>query len=73
MVLKKLKPNLKFSNIQTEGVYDDYDLFSLFDDEKQKYNLKISLDDSEGILKKNQQHLKIQNVLIYHFFLITVK
>ena len=58
MVLKKLKPNLKFSNIQTEGVYDDYDLFSLFDDEKQKYNLKISLDDSEGILKKESTALK---------------
>ena len=58
MVLKKLKPNLKFSDIQTEGVYDDYDLFSLLDDQKQKYNLKISLDDSEDILKKESTALK---------------
>ena len=58
IVLKKLRPNLKFSDVQMQGVHDDYDLFSLFDDKKQKYNLKISLDDSEGILKKESTALK---------------
>jgi hypothetical protein len=58
LVLKKIKPKLKVTSIEIEGVFDDFDLFSVVDEEGQRYNLKISLDDSEGILKHEATALK---------------
>ena len=51
-VIKKIKPNLVVSNISVGDVKDYYDVFIIKDDEKKTFKLKISLDDSQEVLKK---------------------
>jgi len=51
-VIKKIKPNLGISNISVGDIKDYYDVFIIKDDNKKTFKLKISLDDSQQVLKK---------------------
>ena len=51
-VLKRIKPDLILSDITVGEIKDHYDVFFLKDDKGNIFKLKISLDDSYGILKK---------------------
>ena len=51
-VIKKIKPNLVVSNISVGDIKDYYDIFIIKDDKKKTFKLKISLDDSQKVLKK---------------------
>ncbi len=57
-VLKKLDAKLEPKNISLLGIYDNFDLFSFYGEENQRMNLKISLSDPEGILKREASSLK---------------
>ena len=57
-VLKKLKPRLRAEDVGLIGVYDNFDLFSFKNQKKENMNLKISLSDPEGVLKKEATVLK---------------
>ena len=70
-VLSKFKPDLKLKKINILGVFDNFDLFSVYDELDQKYTLKISLDDSDKVLKrestflKSHKHLNVPLILDY--------
>ena len=51
-VIKKIKPNWVVSDIMVGDIKDYYDIFIIRDDKKRTFKLKISLDDSQGVLKK---------------------
>lgn len=51
-VIKRIKPNLILSDITVGEIKDHYDVFLLKDDKGNIFKLKISLDDSYGVLKK---------------------
>ncbi len=51
-VIKRIKPDLILSDIKVGEIKDHYDVFFLEDDKGDIFKLKISLDDSYGILKK---------------------
>ncbi len=51
-VIKRIKPNLVLSDITVGCIKDHYDVFVLRDDGGSIFKLKISLDDSYGVLKK---------------------
>lgn len=51
-VIKRIKPNLILSDIKVGEIKDHYDVFFLEDNRGDIFKLKISLDDSYGILKK---------------------
>lgn len=51
-VIKRIKPDLILSDIAIGEIKDHYDVFILKDDKGDIFKLKISLDDSYGILKK---------------------
>ena len=62
-VLSKFKPDLKLKKINILGVFDNFDLFSVYDELDQKYTLKISLDDSDKVLKRESTFLKSHKYL----------
>jgi len=51
-VIKRIKPDLILSDIAVGEIKDHYDVFLLKDHKGDIFKLKISLDDSYGILKK---------------------
>ena len=57
-VLSKLKPRFKLEEIFLVGVFDHFDLFAATNHRKEKFNLKISLSDTEKVLKKEVTALK---------------
>ena len=57
-VLKKIKSNFVVSNIEVGEIKDYYDVFMIKDDKKKTFKLKISLDDSQGVLKKEYNGTK---------------
>jgi hypothetical protein len=57
-VIKKIKSNLVISDITVGGIKDYYDVFLIKDDKKRTFKLKISLDDSQEVLKKEYNGTK---------------
>ena len=57
-VIEKVEPKLEIINISVDKINDNYDTFSIIDKNQEKYKLKISLDDSDGILKKEASVIK---------------
>ena len=57
-VMEKVEPKLEIENIYVGQINDNYDLFNIDGRDKKKYKLKISLDDSDGILKKEASIVK---------------
>ena len=51
-VIGKVDPELEVTNISLGKINDNYDIFIITDKNQINYKLKISLDDSDGILKK---------------------
>ena len=57
-VIGKIDPKLNVSNISLGKINDNYDVFTITDTNRKNYKLKISLDDSDGILKKEASVIK---------------
>ena len=57
-VIGEIAPDLDVSAISIGKIQDNYDVFLLKDKNKSEYRLKISLDDSDGILKKEASMIK---------------
>lgn len=57
-VIEKIDPKLNVSNISLGKINDNYDVFTITDTNRKNYKLKISLDDSDGILKKEASVIK---------------
>jgi hypothetical protein len=57
-VLSKFKPRFKLDQASFLGVFDHFDLFEVINNKKEKFDLKISLSDTEGVLKKEVTALK---------------
>ena len=57
-VIKRIKPDLQVSEITVGSIKNHYDIFILKDNFGKIYKLKISLDDSEGVLKKESNVIK---------------
>ena len=57
-VIEKIAPKLNVSNISLGKINDNYDVFTIIDTNRKNYKLKISLDDSDGILKKEGSVIK---------------
>jgi len=57
-VVKRIKPNLQVLEIIVGAIKNDYDVFVLKDNIGKIYKLKISLDDSEGVLKKESNVIR---------------
>ena len=57
-VLQKFNPDLEIESINILGVLDDYDLFSVYNKQNEKFTLKISLDESDKVLKKESSFLR---------------
>jgi len=51
-IIEKIDPKLDVANISLGKINDNYDVFTITDTDQNNYKLKISLDDSDGILKK---------------------
>lgn len=57
-VIEKIDPKLDVTNISLGKINDNYDVFTITDTNRKNYKLKISLDDSDGILKKEASVIK---------------
>lgn len=57
-VIEKINPKIKVKDISIGKIEDNYDVFLIKDQNKNNFNLKISLDDSEGILRKEANIIK---------------
>ena len=57
-VVQKVSPNLDINQISIGKIEDNYDVFSLVDADQKNYRLKISLDDSDGVLKREANIVK---------------
>jgi len=57
-VIEKVDPKLDIANISLGKINDNYDVFTITDTNQKNYKLKISLDDSDGILKKEASVVK---------------
>tara|TARA_R100001509_G_scaffold113152_1_gene68521 strand:+ start:5470 stop:6534 length:1065 start_codon:yes stop_codon:yes gene_type:complete len=57
-VIEKVDSKLDVTNISLGEIKDNYDVFTITDINQKKYKLKISLDDSDGILKKEASVIK---------------
>ena len=57
-VVEKINSNLEIDQISVGAIEDNYDVFLITDKNKKSYKLKISLDDSDGILKKEANFIK---------------
>lgn len=57
-VIKRIKPNLQVLEITVGSIKNHYDVFILKDNFNRTFKLKISLDDSEGMLKKESNVVK---------------
>tara|TARA_R110002020_G_scaffold70186_2_gene182226 strand:+ start:15111 stop:16175 length:1065 start_codon:yes stop_codon:yes gene_type:complete len=57
-VVEKINPSLEIDDIAVGKIEDNYDVFSIKDKNKNNYKLKISLDDSDGTLKKEANIIK---------------
>ena len=57
-VIEKVDPKLDIANISLGKIHDNYDVFTITDTNRKNYKLKISLDDSDGILKKEASVVK---------------
>jgi len=51
-VIAKINSKIKVADISIGKIEDNYDVFFIKDENKNNFKLKISLDDSDGILKK---------------------
>jgi hypothetical protein len=51
-VIEKVDSKLNVTDISLGEINDNYDVFTITDTNQKKYKLKISLDDSDGVLKK---------------------
>ncbi len=58
ITLNKFFPDFSIKKIDILNVFDHYDLFSVYNEDNQKFTLKISLDDFENVLKKESSFLK---------------
>jgi len=56
--LEKLRPNFKLEKISLASVEDHFDVFVLQNTEGEKFKLKISLSDSEKVLKRESTALR---------------
>ena len=57
-VLEKFKPNFKLEQIRLADVTDHFDVFILQNSEREKFKLKISLSDTQKVLKKEVTALR---------------
>ena len=57
-VIEKVDPKLDIANISLGKINDNYDVFTITDTNRKNYKLKISLDDSDGVLKKEASVVK---------------
>ena len=57
-VIEKVDSKLDVTDISLGAVNDNYDVFIITDTDQKKYKLKISLDDSDGVLKKEASVVK---------------
>lgn len=57
-VIKRIKPDLQVLEITVGSIKNHYDVFILKDNFNRTFKLKISLDDSEGVLKKESNVVK---------------
>lgn len=51
-VIENIDPRLNVKEISVSEINDNYDVFTFSDQSDNNYKIKISLDDSDGILKK---------------------
>ena len=58
ITLNKFLPDFNIKKIDSSVVFDHYDIFSVYNQQNEKFTFKISLDDSENILKKESTFLK---------------